>query len=225
LYERYAHEFSSLCRAPFLPRDEIEARQVQRIGELLEIACDIPLYRDAFFNVGAAPYHFTSLTDLARFPIITKRMFIEAGPYRCIRHTTFPYTYPTRSSGSSGLVLMLGFDPNAVISDTLQGARQLILQSDGRLSPRELTMHYYTQPWYTGHINGDWRSGFISSLIAPQRAADFLRDARPTAFGSYPSLVQALIPHIAPGDFHVPSAIRSPLISVAPFLMSTQAKS
>ena len=171
---------------------------------MLLLAYDIPVYRDAFIKVGVSARDFKTLSDLSRFPIIDRHRLVTAYRSRCLhpKYLDQP-TYRTCSSGSSGVTLPIEFDPGAVIADTLQGARQLSLQSAWKVASDSLVTHYYTCPWWTDNISGRWRSAFVSSLIAADKATTILRDLRPDVLTGYPSLLQQLATEVQPGELQL----------------------
>jgi phenylacetate-CoA ligase len=184
----------------FQPPNDMRTAQEQRIGELLALAEQVPFYRRTFVSAGISVRDFKCLNDISRFPVISKHQLIDAGRDSLHPKRLNSFSYETWSSGSSGSTLAVKFNPDAVIEDTLQGARQLILQSSESVGADSLIAHYYTDPWYTDNIGGGWRSAFISSLVPASGAADKLREWRPTVLAGYPSLLEPLAKKLERGE-------------------------
>ena len=79
--------------------------------------------------------------------------------------------------------------------DTLQGIRQMWLQSGMKYRPEHLTAMLYTVPWWFDAIDGDFPSAFISGLIAPRMVGQILDEMRPHILSCYPTNLKALLPH------------------------------
>jgi phenylacetate-CoA ligase len=104
--------------------------------------------------------------------------------------------FKTRSSGTSGKVLPIYVDSQAIIIDTLQGIRQFYLQSEGKYSKEDIIVHINTVPWLVDSIEGDYQTVFISSLISTEKIAQILRDIQPEIISLYPSNLKSLLPYL-----------------------------
>lgn len=93
-----------LYEAPFLPFEEIERKQLERIKNLVTLAYEkIPVYREKYQKEGFEPSDLKSWDDYHRLPVITKDELIDAFPHRCVNpDCRIDDLFPTRSSGSSG---------------------------------------------------------------------------------------------------------------------------
>lgn len=194
-------EIPQFAIEPLWKPEVTQATQEERIREVLALAAQVPLYASLFRKAKVRPQDFKTLSDIRRFPIVTKQDLINAYRENCV-HPSYlgRKTYPTWSSGSSGLTLQIEFDPQAVIVDTMQGVVQLLLQGDGKIGPNDITANYYTCPWWTDNIGGQWRSAFVSSLVSPGEAAKFFRHVRPSVLAGYPSLLQRLADTLEPRE-------------------------
>jgi phenylacetate-CoA ligase len=125
----------SLYEVPFLPFELIEKYQFERIRNLVTLAYEkIPVYREKYQKEGFEPEDLKSWEDYHCLPVITKDELIAAFPKQCVNPDyDINDLFPTRSSGSSGKTLRIYVDPQAIITDTLQGIRQFWLQSGGGL--------------------------------------------------------------------------------------------
>lgn len=187
----------TVMQHPFLPAAEIRNQQLERIRHLVEIAyADIPVYREKYEAAGFRPSDLRSFDDIQRIPVITKSELIAAFPDRCVNPRFNPEDlFPTRSSGSSGQTLLIRVDLDAIVTDTVQGVRQFVLQSGLKYRPDHLLTHVYTVPWWFPSVGNDYRMAFISSLIPPAEVARHLGRLEPHVLSLYPSNLKALLPY------------------------------
>jgi phenylacetate-CoA ligase len=191
------HYLKTCMEHPFLPREKIRQMQFERILELVELAYrDIPVYREKYQAAGFSPAELRSWDDIQNIPVITKAELIAAFPDRCLN----PFfnrddLFSTRSSGSSGQTLLIRVNYDAILTDTIQGARQFVLQSGSKCGKEDLCAHVYTVPWWYDSIGGDYPTAFISNVIPPARVAEHLREISPRILSCYPSNLEALLPH------------------------------
>jgi phenylacetate-CoA ligase len=186
-------ELPRLLAAPYQDSGFIAARQAERIAELLNEAARCAVYAPLYGCAGVSPRDFKGLADLQRFPIVSKQDMLRNYPagFPRLQDTSAP-RFKTYSSGSTSLTLPVHFPLEAVITDTLMGARQLILQSDGAVDPDDVSVHYYTYPWWTDQIANKWRAFFLSSFNTPQEAREILGGLKPAVVTGYASLISAL---------------------------------
>ena len=182
---------------PYLPRAEIERQQLVRIKQLVEYAYEeIPVYRNKYIAAGFSPADLKTYEDIQKIPVITKPELIAAFPDQCVSKRYNPEDlFPTRSSGSSGQTLLIRVDYEAVLTDTIQGIRQFVMQSGGKYKREDLLAHVYTVPWWFSSVGDDYKMAFISNLIPPARVAQHLRTIAPRILSCYPSNLEALVPH------------------------------
>jgi phenylacetate-CoA ligase len=167
------------------------------VRQLVELAYnEIAVYRRKYETAGFTPADLREWNDIQKIPVITKAELVAAFPNDCVSKRYRPeQLYSTRSSGSSGQTLLIRVDPDAIVTDTLQGVRQFILQSGGRYAGQDLLTHVYTVPWWFNSIDGKYQTAFISNLIPPARVAQYLRKLGPQVLSLYPSNLEALMPH------------------------------
>jgi phenylacetate-CoA ligase len=197
-----ASQFANVMTHPFLCPAEIRRQQTSRVAELLRNAFKgVPLYRESFKNAKVSPSDFKEIRDILRFPILRRAHILGAKQEQAIStEFTGKQTFKTQSRGTSGARLSVQFDLAAVIVDSLQGARQLALQSSGGVSASDLTLHYYAYPWWTSSIGGKWRSKFISMDVPALTAANVCRRDRPAAVAGYPTAIRRLMAVTGPGE-------------------------
>jgi phenylacetate-CoA ligase len=182
---------------PFLPVARIRDLQLTRIKQLVELAYyDIPVYRDKYKAAGFSPDDLRVYDDIQKIPPITKPELIAAFPTHCVSpHYQMEDLFPTRSSGSSGQTLLIRVDPSAIVTDTIQSVRQMMLQSGLKYRPDDLLVHVYTVPWWFPSIGDDYHSAFISSVLPPDRVAQHLGEMSPQILSCYPSNLETFLPY------------------------------
>jgi phenylacetate-CoA ligase len=182
---------------PYLPRAEIDRQKLQRMKHLVELAyTEIPVYRDKYDAVGFKPSDLRTIDDIELIPVITKQELVAAFPDRCLNPRYRPEDlFHTRSSGSSGQTLLIRVDLDAIVSDTIQGVRQFVMQSGGEYRPSDLIAHVYTVPWWFSSIAGAYPTAFISNVLPAARVAEHLGEMQPEILSCYPSNLEALVEH------------------------------
>ncbi|MEK6934546.1 MAG: hypothetical protein AABW46_01580 [Nanoarchaeota archaeon] len=191
----YRSRQKSINQHPFLSGDEIKHQQLERIKQLVVIAYKhVPFYHELYSNAGFEPSDLKSWEDFYRLPIVSKEGLLEAG----LDNTTnvsFPKDdlYLTRSSGSTGKVLRIAVNEEAILVDTLQGIRQFWLQSEGHYSQNHLLTHVYTVPWWFSSVRGKHETAFISSLVEPEKIVEILRNLKTHVLSCYPSNLESLL--------------------------------
>jgi len=134
--ERFEATFAETMAHPFLPLEVVRRRQLERVCELVDVAFDIPVYRDKYQAAGFRRGDVRNWDDFSRLPVITKTELIEAFPDGCLNPAMDRGgMFPTRSSGSSGQTLLIRVDLDAIVTDSVQGVRQFALQSGAELRP------------------------------------------------------------------------------------------
>lgn len=182
---------------PFKSITEIRNEQFERIKYLVNLAYnDIPVYGKKYREAGFDPNSFKSWEDFERLPIITKDELLAAFPHSCVNpRWPFDDLFSTRSFGTSGKTLPIKVNMDAILIDTLQGARQFWLQSGLKFSADHMTAMIYTVPWWFESIDDDFRSAFISGIIHPQKVTQILNELRPHVISCYPTTLKGLIPY------------------------------
>jgi phenylacetate-CoA ligase len=86
-------------RAETLPRDELQALQVQRLREVVGRVADVPFYREAFARNGITPESIRTVDDVRRLPFTTKEDLRQHYP---LGFLAVPREDVARIHGSSG---------------------------------------------------------------------------------------------------------------------------
>jgi phenylacetate-CoA ligase len=185
-------------RHPFKSLDEIRQGQFERIRQLVTMAYhEIPVYTDKYRAVGFEPGDLQSWADFQRLPVITKDELLAATHERTVsRRWPMKDLFSTRSSGSSGKTLLIKVNQESILVDTLQGVRQMWLQSGMKYAPDHVTAMLYTVPWWFDGVGEAFPSAFISGLIPPRTVGQILDELRPHILSCYPTNLKALMPYL-----------------------------
>lgn len=183
---------------PFQSAEEIKQQQFERVCSLVEMAYhDVPIYAEKYRAAGFRPGRLRCWEDFEQLPVITKDELIAAGPERCLnRRFARQSLFSTRTFGSSGKTLLLKVNQEAILVDTVQGVRQFWLQSGLKYNRDHLAAMIYTVPWWFEAIGKNFRTAFISGLIAPKTVGKILNDLRPHVISCYPTNLKALLPFL-----------------------------
>ena len=112
-----------------MPREEIMAYQLKRLGEIVDYAYqNIPLYKKKYDAIGYKVGDVKTFEDFERIPLLYKEELIEGFPEQIVKSVE-DFKYSTRSSGSSAKFVTIALNLDAIYTDTLQGFRQFIRQS------------------------------------------------------------------------------------------------
>lgn len=191
--------YATSLNHPYTSIEQIRNQQLKRIKYLVRLAyTKIPLYRAKYKKIGFKPEDLRDWKDFYRLPIVTKQELIAAYPNKSVnpdyKHSEL---FDTKSSGSSGEVLRIKVNYDAIIIDTIQGIRQFWLQSGGKYDQKHLVVFVYTLPWWFGSINKKFKTAFVSSLISPSDIGNILTDLKPNIISLYPTNLQSLIKYIS----------------------------
>lgn len=189
----YENKMASLMAHPFLSADEIHDRQMKRISDVLKTA-----YQKTDFYRKWLPFEIiekdfqVNYQEFCKIKPIYKHNFISSNHSynnKFIDETQF---YETRSSGSSGETLDILIDEFAVAIDTVQGIRQILMQSGLKLSDNCSVVQICTVPWFIDNVDGKFINNFISSLIPIEKITDLIIEMRCDVISVYPSLISEI---------------------------------
>lgn len=187
LRELMSSQWESILSFPHLSRQAISNWQFGRVNELVTHAFrTVPLYREKYSAAGFEPGSLRGWSDFESLPALTKDELIEAFPEGSIS-SDYCFEFTTRSSGSSGRFVTLAVSPDAIYMDTLQGARQLIMQSGGRYGPQDRALFVYTSPWWVSSIDGMFPTTFLPTTTPIERTYEVMKDLHPRALSLYPT--------------------------------------
>lgn len=195
----FVKTYSDSLIHPYIPLEQIREKQFKRLKYLVKLAYNkIPLYREKYKKAGFKPEHLKTWKDFYCIPIVTKQELITAYPDKCVNPDyKNSELFDTKSSGSSGQVLRIKVNYQAIAIDTIQGIRQFWLQSGGKYNEKHLAAFVYTLPWWFKSIGKKFKTAFISSLIAPSDIGNILTKLRPNIISLYPTNLQSLIKYLS----------------------------
>lgn len=209
-----------LRQTPFWPREQMRDWQFQRISKLVQHACNyIPFYSELYRSIGFAPGDLKSWDDFARLPVVTKDQVIANYPQRMLKvGTKLDELIVSRSSGSSGKVLDVAYDADAMILYILAGLR--LYKMCFQYKPWHRQLYIYTSPYPMNSLLGFYPCKFVSTLAPISEILSTLREFKPHLLVGYPSHLKQLLQVACAGDL---AKIRPRAISVNSE-MSTQAE-
>jgi phenylacetate-CoA ligase len=197
----YESSIDRVKKHPFQPLAEIRNQQLQRLKQLVVDAYEtVPFYHRLYRERGFDPGQLSTIDDFRRVPIVRKEDLQAAGEDAISSRFKGTNLFKTKSSGSSGNVLRIFVNLDAVLKDTVQGARQFSLQSSSKYEEDHLLTHIYTVPWWFDSIGGRYKTAFVSSLITPEKIAQILARLRPHVISLYPTNLESLISHMDPAS-------------------------
>ncbi|MDR2155791.1 MAG: phenylacetate--CoA ligase, partial [Burkholderiaceae bacterium] len=96
-------------------RDEIAALQLPRLKETLQRAYDnVPHHRKAFDEKGVHPSDLKQLSDLAKFPFMTKSDLRDTYPFGLFAVPRNQVSRIHASSGTTGQPIVAGYTKNDI---------------------------------------------------------------------------------------------------------------
>src|SRR5690349_3464081 len=107
-------------------RDELQALQLQRLKKSVAHAYDkVPHYRKSFDAAGVHPRDLKQLSDLANFPLMTKKDFRDNYPFGLFAVPREQVVRIHASSGTTGKSTVVGYTANDVETWTHLMARSI----------------------------------------------------------------------------------------------------
>jgi phenylacetate-CoA ligase len=151
----------------------------------------VPFYREKYDMFGIRPEAITDLNDLHSLPLVTKEELTKVSVDKLLsteyRNGRKASLFSTFSTGTSGRVIQVKADLDAVLRDTLQGIRQFRLQSEGSYTPSHTVCEIGTFPWWFPSVEGSYQKVFVSNLLSRRKILNILQDVRPNIISSYPT--------------------------------------
>jgi phenylacetate-CoA ligase len=207
-------------RVPYLSRDEMQARQFQRLRDLVRHAYEtVAFYRALYAGKGFEPGDLKGWEDFRRLPRVTKDDVIASYPGRILSSRyAGRELIVSRSSGSSGKVLDVAYPAQTLARYALATIRMYRMGFDYR--PWHRHLYIYTSPYPFDSIFGLYPLYFVSTLAPVSETLKKLVEVRPHLLVCYPSHLRQVSEIASEADLR---RIRPLLISVSSEL-STQAE-
>lgn len=183
-------KFQSICNFLHQDRKDIEKYQLEQIQKLVDYAyMNIPLYRKKYDAVGYKVGSIKTFEDFYKLPLLYKDELINGFPNEIVKDVE-DFKFSTRSSGSSGKFLTLAVNLDAIYTDTLQGIRQFIQQSNGEYKKEDTVLFIYTCPWWIKEIEGHYKLDYLPTTTKPLQAIEYIKNTRPFIISTYPTYLQ-----------------------------------
>jgi len=195
LLRKWRARATSLHAAPRLDPEIIQARQLERIAQLVDHAFTThPFYHELYRSVGYREGDIVTWTDYHALPAITKREIVSNFE-AFTRANLAPRTqecYVSTTSGSSGQVLTAMFDRAAIDEDMMQCMRfyeQMLGRTRG---PSEwLYQVYLVNPPFTS-LCGAYPTFTVSNECPPEAVLEHLSLLKPAILAGFPSYLERL---------------------------------
>ena len=182
---------------PYLPRAVIEQQKLARIQYLVALAYEeIPVYRDKYKSAGFSPSDLRTIDDIQHIPVITKQELVAAFPDCCLTRATVRTNCSTRALPAAP-VRRCSFevDLDAIVTDTIQGVRQFMLQSGGAYGRKTCSLTFIPCPGGSPRSTAPIRRRSSPTYCPAKRVAAHLAEMRPEILSCYPSNLEALVDH------------------------------
>ena len=182
-----------LKRTPFWPHEKMREWQFARIQELVRFAyTNIPFYLDHYRAVGFQPGDLKNWDDFAKLPCVTKEQVIANYPQRMLKAgSVLEELIVSRSSGSSGKVLDIAYDSDAMITYVLAALR--LYKMCFPYKPWHKQVYVYTSPYPMNSLLGCYPLHFISTLTPTHEILASLKRLKPELLVCYPSHLKQIL--------------------------------
>jgi phenylacetate-CoA ligase len=173
-----------------LPRDELAALQLARLGATLARAYSVPHVRAKFDAAGAHPDQLASLADLARFPFATKADLRDAYPFGLFAVPRAEVVRVHASSGTTGKVTVVGYTRGDLAVWTDLMARSLACAG---ARPGDIVHNAYGYGLFTGGLGIHYGAERLGCTVVPvsggmtERQVTLMQDFGAHVLGATPS--------------------------------------
>lgn len=182
-------------------RDELQALQLQRLQWTLQHAYDnVPHYKAAFDAKGVHPSDMKQLSDLAKFPFMTKTDLRDNYPFGLF---AVPRTQVSRihaSSGTTGKPTVVGYTAKDIDTWANLVARS-IRAAGGR--PGDIVHIAYGYGLFTGGLGAHYGAERLGCTVIPmsggqtEKQVQLIQDFKPDIIMVTPSYMQVIIEEFA----------------------------
>src|SRR5438132_1585742 len=178
-------------------RDELQALQLGRLKWSLRHAYDnVPHYRKAFAAAGVHPDHLTSLSDLSKFPFLTKQDLRDNYPFGMFAVPREQVARVHASSGTTGKPTVVGYTAKDIDTWAHLVARA-IRAAGGR---RGDTVHVaYGYGLFTGGLGAHYGAERAGCTVIPmsggqtEKQVQLIRDFKPDVIMVTPSYMLVIV--------------------------------
>jgi phenylacetate-CoA ligase len=178
-------------------RDELAALQLARMRASLRRAFDtVPYYRQSFAAHGVHPDDLRELSDLAKFPFLTKAAFRETYPFGLLAVPREEVVRLHASSGTTGKPTVVAYTKNDVAMWAGVVARSLFAAG---VRPGDLVHVAYGYGLFTGGLGAHYGAERLGCTVVPmsggqtEKQVQLICDLAPRAILVTPSYMVALL--------------------------------
>jgi phenylacetate-CoA ligase len=176
--------------AETLPRDSIEALQVERLRELVARVARVPFYRDHFTHRETGPHSIRSLADVGRLPLTTKDDLRRQHPLGFLAVPRKEVARIHGSSGTTGRPTFVAYTARDLETWSNLCARFLVA---GGLRPEHTAQVAFGYGLFTGGFGLHYGIERVGAAIIPaaagntRRQIEIMRDLDPEVLICTPS--------------------------------------
>jgi phenylacetate-CoA ligase len=188
---------SELSAAERISRDELQARQLQRLRHTLRYAYDrVPVYRQKFDAAGVHPDDCRDLSDLSRFPTTSKHDLRDNYPFGMFAVPQDQLRRLHASSGTTGKPTVVGYTQGDIDTWSQVMARS-IFAAGGR--PGHKVHVAYGYGLFTGGLGAHYGAELLGANVIPAsggmtaRQVQLITDFRPEVIMVTPSYMLTIL--------------------------------
>jgi phenylacetate-CoA ligase len=176
--------------AETLPRDGIEALQLERLRELVTRVARVPFYRDHFAHREIGPHSIRSLADVRRLPLTTKDDLRRQHPFGFLAVPRKALARIHGSSGTTGRPTFVAYTAHDLETWSNLCARFLVA---GGLRPEHTAQVAFGYGLFTGGFGLHYGIERVGAAIIPaaagntRRQIEIMRDLDPEVLICTPS--------------------------------------
>ncbi|MBA4344060.1 MAG: phenylacetate--CoA ligase [Methylibium sp.] len=182
-------------------RDELQALQLQRLQWTLQHAYDnVPHYKAAFDAKGVHPSDMKQLSDLAKFPFMTKKDLRDNYPFGLFAVPREQVSRIHASSGTTGKPTVVGYTARDIDTWANLVARS-IRAAGGR--PGDIVHIAYGYGLFTGGLGAHYGAERLGCTVIPmsggqtEKQVQLIQDFKPDIIMVTPSYMQVIIEEFA----------------------------
>lgn len=178
-------------------RDELTSLQLQRLKWSLEHAyTNVPHFRAAFDAVGAKPGDLKTLSDLAKFPFMTKKDLRDHYPFGLFAVPREQVVRVHASSGTTGKPTVVGYTKNDI--DTWANVVARSIRAAGA-APGDILHVAYGYGLFTGGLGAHYGAERLGCTVIPmsggqtEKQVQLIQDFKPDIIMVTPSYMLNII--------------------------------
>lgn len=177
-------------------RDEIAALQLERLSKSVSSAYEnVPHYKKKFDEAGVHPDDLVDLSDLSKFPFMTKDDLRENYPFGLFAVPQKDIVRIHASSGTTGKPTVVAYTQNDI--DTWANAMARSIRAAGG-GPDDMVHVSYGYGLFTGGLGAHYGAERLGATVIPmsggqtEKQVQLIRDFRPSIIMVTPSYMLAL---------------------------------